>query len=211
MSDTNLDAYQALLALMRGRRSIRRFRAEGLPPGTLDLLMEAARSAPSASNRQPFRVVAVEHPDTRARMAQLVREAVADIVARQPEAERAPVAAYAADFSCFEHAPLVLAVYHLSSSALAERVGLPHSADVGAISSASAAIMSLLLAVDALGLGACWMTGPLVAAPALEKLLEVPTGWQLCAVIPIGVPDETPPPTPRRALTHLLRRLGGAA
>lgn len=210
MSDTNLDAYQVLLALLRGRRSIRRFRAEALDAGTLDRLMEAARWAPSVSNRQPFRFVVVERPETRVRMARLVREAVADSLVRLPDEERAVAAAYAEDFSRFEQAPLVLAAYHRASNALADRVGLSQSAEVGVVSSVAAAIMSLLLAAHALGLGACWMTGPLIAARALEALLEIPAGWQLSALIPIGVPDEAPPPPPRRTSAQLVRQSGGA-
>jgi coenzyme F420-0:L-glutamate ligase / coenzyme F420-1:gamma-L-glutamate ligase len=209
MSDRELEAYSALIALMRSRRSIRRFRPEALPPDTLDLLMEAARWAPSASNRQPFRFVAVASPDLRARMAELVREAVAKTVERLPVDERAPVAAYAKDFSCFDSAPLVLAAYHRSTSVLGERVGLPPEADVGAISSVSAAIMNLLLAAHSLGLGTCWMTGPLVAAPALQALLAIPAGWQLSALIPVGVPDEAPSPPPRRTSAQLVTHHGG--
>jgi nitroreductase len=143
-------------------------------------------------------------------MAALVREAVAETVERLPEDRRDKVAAYARDFSCFADAPLVLAAYHRSTNLLAEMVGLPAEADVGAVSSVSAAIMNLLLAAHALGLGACWMTGPLVAAPALQALLEIPSGWQLSAVIPVGIPAETPPAPARRTSGQLLRHHGGS-
>ena len=66
-------AYQTLLTLMRDRRSIRRFKAAPLPDGTLELLLEAARWAPSASNRQAFRFLAVEDPSALARMAEQTR------------------------------------------------------------------------------------------------------------------------------------------
>jgi nitroreductase len=209
MPETRDDAYVALLALMRERRSIRRFRAEPLPAGTLDRLIEAARWAPSASNRQPFRFMAIEHADERARMAELVRAAVRAGSERLPEREQGQAIAYAEDFVRFEHAPLVLVAYHRAENLLAERVGLPPERDVGAISSVSAAIMNLLLAAHALGLGACWMTGPLLAASALESLLGIPSGWRLSAVVPVGVPDEHPPAPARRSSAQLLVRRGG--
>lgn len=209
MPETRENAYDTLLALMRGRRSIRQFRAEALPEGTLDRLIEAARWAPSASNRQPFRFMAVEEPEMRGRMATLVRDAVQASVARLPEEEHAQVLAYAENFVRFEHAPLVLLAYHRTESVLAQSLGLAGERDVGAISSASAAIMNLLLAAHALGLGACWMTGPLLAASALEALLGIPTGWRLSAVVPIGIPDESPPAPARRTSSHLLVRRGG--
>jgi nitroreductase len=126
-----------------------------------------------------------------------------------PEDERGPVAAYAQDFVRFEQAPLVLAPYFRASNALGERFGMPAERDLGAVASVSAAIMNLLLAAHALGLGACWMTGPLLAAPELEPLLGIPAGWRLAAIVPVGLPDETPAPPARRAVSHLLIRSGG--
>ena len=195
---------------MRERRSIRRFRPENLPEGTLDRLMEAARWAPSASNRQAFRFMAIEQPETRARMAELVRAAVRTSVERLPAEERAAAAAYTEDFVRFEHAPLVLVAYYRTGNVLGERLGLPPERDVGAIASVSAAIMNLLLAAHALGLGACWMTGPLVAGSELETYLGIPSGWILSAVMPVGFPDENPPAPARRSTSHLLVRSGGS-
>jgi nitroreductase len=43
--------------------------------------IEAARWAPSASNRQPYRFVAIEKPETRAHMAELVEEALREKLA----------------------------------------------------------------------------------------------------------------------------------
>jgi coenzyme F420-0:L-glutamate ligase / coenzyme F420-1:gamma-L-glutamate ligase len=211
MSEHPSEPYAALLALMRERRSIRRFRAERLPDGTVERLMEAARWAPSASNRQGFRFIAVEQAELRAEMAQAVREALQANVAHLPEEERTRVLAYAEDFVRFDHAPLVLVAYHRADNLLGERYGLTPKNDLGAVESVSASIMCLLLAAHALGLGACWTTGPLVAAAALEKLLAVPTGWQLSAVIPVGIPDESPPAPARRKISQLLIQPRGPA
>lgn len=209
MSVAPPDSYQALLSLIRERRSIRRFRDDPLPEGTLERLLEAARWAPSASNRQPYRFVAIEKPESRTRMAEMVGEALREKLAGLADHERALATAYAKDFVIFENAPLVLAVYFRASNALAERFGMPADWDVGAVSSASAAVMNLLLAAHALGLGACWMTGPLVAAPSLETFLGVPTGWRLSALIPVGIAAEVPPAPARRSVSQLLARPGG--
>jgi nitroreductase len=210
MPENHPTTYEALLALMRERRSIRHFRGDPLPEGTLERLVEAARWAPSASNRQPFRFLAIEKIETRARMATLVREAVQTKLDQIADDERGLAASYTQDFTRFETAPLVLAIYFRANNALAERFGMPADWDVGAVSSASAAIMNVLLAAHALGLGACWMTGPLVAAPALESFLNIPSGWRLSAIIPVGFADESPAPPPRRSPSQLLGRPGGS-
>ena len=63
----------------------------------------------------------------------------------------------------------------------------------------SLALQNLLLAAHAAGLGASGMTGPLVAADALREILRVPASWHIVALVPIGYPDEVPPPTDAQA------------
>ncbi len=205
-----LDSYESLVALMRERRSVRRFADAPLPEGTVDRLIEAARWAPSASNRQAFRFLTIESPEVRAHMAQVVRQSLRETVERVPEGQRTTLLNYAENFVLFESAPLVIVAYHRAGNPLAERLGLPAERDVGALSSVSAAIMNLLLAAHALGLGACWMTGPLFAASALESYLKIPAGWNLSAVVPVGRPAETPAVPNRRAVSQLVSSFGGA-
>jgi nitroreductase len=48
-----------LVDTVLSRRSIRRYAQTAIPPDVLQTILEAGRQAPSAANRQPFRVVAV--------------------------------------------------------------------------------------------------------------------------------------------------------
>ncbi len=49
------------------------------------------------------------------------------------------------------------------------------------------------------------MTGPLVAAQQLSGVLNVPDGWELAALVPLGYADEAPEPPKRRDLRALVR------
>ena len=60
-----------VLATMLAHRSVRHFRPDPLPPGTLELLVTAAQSASTSSNLQLWSVVAVAEPARKARLAQL--------------------------------------------------------------------------------------------------------------------------------------------
>ena len=60
------------------------------------------------------------------------------------------------------------------------------------IQSAASAIGYLLLILHQMGLGAVWMTGPMQAKGAIEKILKVPETMDLIAYIPVGYPAETP-------------------
>ena len=50
---------EAAMALLKGRRSIRRYRPDPVPDKMIEQLLEAGRWAPSASNRQPWHFIVV--------------------------------------------------------------------------------------------------------------------------------------------------------
>ena len=206
--------YEVLLATLRGRRSVRRFLPDPVPEEGIEALVEAARWAPSASNRQAYRLLLVTNPELRAALAAAVEAAARMLCAELREDMRPWGGHYAAHFTHFAEAPLLVVPIHRAGGDLLRAAGAARGGERGeadALQSVAAAIQNLLLAAHTLGLGACWMTGPLVAEPALSRLLAVPRGWRISALIPVGVPAERPPAPPRRAAARLVRRVEGAA
>ena len=61
-----MDVYEAI----RTRRSVRAFLDRDIEPDKLQRVLEAVRLAPSASNRQEWRLVVVTDPDKRRRLAE---------------------------------------------------------------------------------------------------------------------------------------------
>lgn len=57
--------------LMRARRSIRGYRPDPVPGESLQRILEAARLAPTAANRQPFQILVVTDSATRARLKEV--------------------------------------------------------------------------------------------------------------------------------------------
>jgi nitroreductase len=78
-------AVQAFLAAMRRRRSVREFSPEPVPRDIVDAAIEAAATAPSGANRQPWKFVVVEDPEVKRR----IREA-AEAEEREFYEKRAP-------------------------------------------------------------------------------------------------------------------------
>ncbi len=68
-----------------------------------------------------------------------------------------------------------------------------------------ACAQNVLLAVHALGLGACWIGR--TRDKAVEAILGAGEGEELMMLIPIGYPAETPPVPKRRPLSELVRRV----
>jgi nitroreductase len=206
--------YEALLDLLRTRRSVRGFLSEPLGPEILDKLIDAARWAPSAGNRQAWRFLAVESPQTLARMGEAVAEAVQRLRGAVRADLRSMADRYLDNFLHFTSAPVVLVPIWRPGAAPSRAVGpaaaRPSDGDEEGLASVAAAIQNLLLAAHALGVGACWMTGPLVAREALERLLNVPDGWRIAALIPLGKPAAAAAATApaRRDAARLLHRVG---
>jgi nitroreductase len=71
------------IALMLSHRSIRGYRADALPLGTLETLIAAAQSAATSSNLQTWSVIAVTDPDKKA--------ALAKVAANQKHIEQCPL------------------------------------------------------------------------------------------------------------------------
>jgi len=79
---------------IRTRRSIRRYKREEIPEDVLRDILEAARLAPSAANRQAWEMIVVRDPDLKAQLVPLcknqkfVEECSALLVAIEDPAQR---------------------------------------------------------------------------------------------------------------------------
>ena len=65
------------------------------------------------------------------------------------------------------------------------------------------AIEHMVLEATNLGLGTCWM-GQTGREDLIRELLDVPDKFRPVAVVPIGVPDETPSPKERKSLDDIV-------
>ncbi len=204
-----------ILDFLRSRRSVRRFKPDLPERAVLERLIDAAVSAPSASNKQPWRFVIVTDRALIRKLAAAVRSAVERIAGHVESDYEAPFRAYGDYFTRFEEAPVVIVPLYRSLTLLSNMVDAAlEKSDRDAITlmeensgliGTSLAIQNLLLMAHDSGLGASVMTGPLVALGALREALEVPPSWQIAALIPVGYPAEEPPATPRKAVESVVR------
>jgi nitroreductase len=113
---------------IRTRRSIRAYEDRPIEEGKLARVLEAARRAPTAANRQPIRLYVVRSPETRQALRQ----------------------AYPQDW--FVQAPVIVCGCAVPGEAW-ERVDGRNYADVDLV----IAMDHLILAATAEGLGTCWI------------------------------------------------------
>jgi len=207
-----MDLFEAI----QGRKSIRRYKQAPVPDEDIRKILDAGRWAPSANNTQPWSFIVIKDRELLGSMAAGVREMIDRMVPHaESEKQAQRLAAYKSNYhTFFENAPIVIAVcmeaYDAGTDKLLARMG--YSADdirrlrpLPGLQSVAAAIQNMLLAIHALGYGSCWMTGPLVAQEAFEKLLGFGNEKSIAALLPVGVPDEDPPSRPRKPVEELMR------
>ncbi len=201
-------SHDELHELMASRRSVRRFRPEPPSRELIERLIQSAVTAPSASNKQPWRFVVVTRRTTIDALAAAVQTAVDRIaLAIEPEFE-ASFRAYGDYFRRFDAAPIVVVPLFRAMATLSNLTGTrlgeddrrriaAMERDSGLIGT-SLALQNLLLAAHAMGIAASAMTGPLVAADDLRSALNLPASWHIAAIVPIGFADEAPAATSRK-------------
>jgi nitroreductase len=186
---------------MRTTRAVRRLRPDPIDDAVLMRVLEAATWAPSGGNRQPWRIVVVRSPQTKAvlqglyltRWRSYAQQQRAQHQALPAQArERAERNLAAADYLA-EHlheAPVIL-VFCFDPSLLAITDAKLGRASVVGGASIYPAVQNLLLACRTEGLG-CVLTTLLCQAEAqIGPLLGLPEGWGTAAFVPIGYPVGT--------------------
>jgi nitroreductase len=206
MTATAPDA-AALHEFFGSRRSVRAFADAPIDRARLERLVAAAVTAPSSTNRQPWRFTVVTQPARRRAIAAAVRaraEEMKAIIARGHHADDY------GRYGDFFHEPLdsaaaiIVPQYReypdLIAAFIASGGGDPAAFTTSAamqaeLCSTSAAVMVLLLAAHAEGLGACWMAGPMIARADVCELCEIREPWRMLGAIALGHPAP-PSPTP---------------
>ena len=210
-----MDLFEAIL----GRKSIRRFEQTPVPDEDIKRILDAGSLAPSANNTQPWRFIVVKNRTVLKQMAEAVRQMIDRMIPYADNEQQAQrLAAYKnIYYTFFENAPVVITVlmegYDAGTDRLLAKMGyspedIRRLRPLPGLQSVAAAIENMLLAIHALGYGSCWMTGPIVAQEAFERLLGFGKEKSIVALLPVGRPSENPSARPRRPLEDNMRTIG---
>jgi nitroreductase len=147
--------------VVRTRRSVRSFKKNPIPEEVLSRVLEAARVAPSGSNRQPWKFI-------------LVRD----------EALKQKMISACDNQKFMADAPLIVVACGQKLSF--NRGG--YMREMSMLIDVSIAFTHLILAARAEGLGTCWIGA--FKNDEIKKLLGVPEGYEVVAATPLGYPAE---------------------
>lgn len=160
------------------RRSVRKFTDQAVSNETLQKVVEAARYSPSWANTQCWEFIAVRDLAVKEKL-----------VAAMPEGNPARKAVV--------QAPVVLAILGKHElSGFYKGQAATNKGDTWFMYDLGIATQSMSLAAHALGLGSVILG--LFDADAAEKVLAVPEGVSLVALMPVGYPEKVPSSAPSR-------------
>ena len=158
-----MDFYEVI----RTRRSIRSFSDKRVPDDVLKRVLDAARIAPSGSNRQPWQFIVVADPE--------LKQSLVSACHNQRFIAAAPLVVAACGYDIeFDRGDWMGA--HSA-------VGAPT-----AIVDVTIAMDHLILAARAEGLGTCWIGS--FSDEQVKAILRVPEGWHVVALTPLGYPGD---------------------
>jgi nitroreductase len=190
-------------SIIRGRRSIRKYKSDAVPKETIEEILNTAFWAPTGMNLQNWEVIVVSGK-ARNSIAEAVSKAKPRIEAGLREFLPEKIVQFSLKFfENFGDAPVLILVYVPKIPVkLNEAMGNQERYDVEryrltALLSAAALAQNILILAYERGLGTCWMTDPKRAEDEINKILGIEEK-ELVACIPIGYPDQTPPEPPRK-------------
>jgi len=210
MSDT-YNLVDATMKVIQDRRSIREYSPEPVADQDLDMILEAARQAPSGENAQPWRFIVVKDANTRKKLGAIAgggsgRRFTAEYVTKKMQERFSSLEDEAKKKAAFEKltsgqvsAFLADAPVDLIIVGKKDVWDLPFDT--------SAAIENILLMVTALGLGACWVIAPCIDIrdeERIKSLLDIPEGFKAISILSIGHPTRPHRPRPRMAIKDIV-------
>lgn len=205
---------------LRTTGAVREFRDQSVSDETVVRILDTARFAPSGANAQAWRVVVVKDRAVRTALRDLYLPGWQDYLAmsaaglrpwapgNDPAAEAAAVSGAAPELkaaarqgfaAALDRVPVLLAVFaDLAALAAVDRDAERYSFAGGA--SVYPFVWSILLAARGEGLAGVLTTMLIRQEEAVKRLLGVPDGWALAAVVALGYPAHRPGRLRRRAV-----------
>ena len=178
------------------RRSIRKFKPDPVPDEMINQMLEAARLAPSGTNRQPWRFQIITEGALKKRLFEEATFGSEAIVS-------APV--------------IIVCGSELLTFVKGHQLAPPGSEYYGAESEnwddlkpfvpdahmyTAIAVEHMVLTATALGLGTCWVQR--IKFGQVARVLGWPRHIIVLTLLLVGYPDEEPPPRPRLAIEDIV-------
>jgi nitroreductase len=207
--------YDSLLALVKKRRSIRRFKPDPIPDDYIEKIIDVARWAPSGFNMQPWEFVVVRKPELKKKIVEIVEEIRPQT--RRMETAREPWQGKAwmmtglvgGEMMDYTTAPVFILLFGDPRTNLGLPMNVRYDANKRNIiftSSMANAFLYMHLAATTLDLATQWISA--VQTPyvhcMIKKLLGIPVEMEVFDMIALGYPALKPRPKLMRDIKTMI-------
>lgn len=183
--------------IIKSRRSVRKFKSTSIPEEHITEILDAARSAPTSGNQQPWKFVVIKD---KVKIDELKKECVAHSLnafkkrkkadETELDAQRKKVEDY---FGGILAAPVHIVV-------LTDNKSKWHSYNEkdGALAAGY-----LILAARALGYGSVFITDS-ISEEITKKICNIPNQYSRVCFVPVGIPESWPESPPKKDLQEFI-------
>lgn len=193
---------------IKQRRSIRKFKPDPVPNEYINVLLDAARLAPSGSNAQPWRFKIVRDRETKEKLVQAAYDQA--FIAEAPVVFVccADIGGYLEGMvSGLQDLGRIGAVEDRIVEIIFDRTDKMKTMSVDQFGQRIAfnvaiAIEHIVLRALDFGLGTCWIR--LIDESAIKSIFGWDDTISVVALLPIGYPDESPAPRKRRSIEDIV-------
>lgn len=177
--------------LIQTRRAIRRYSNQPITRSQIEKILNAGRWAPSAHNRQPWRIAVLTAQADKVKLANAMGERLrAD---RTADGDRPDVIEQdvARSYARITGAPVVFVVC-MSMIDMDSYPDKRRSQNewVMAVQSTAMAAQNIWLAAHSLGMAMCWLCAPLFVPALVRNVLDLPSDWEPLGLMTLGYPAE---------------------
>jgi nitroreductase len=167
---------KSLLDIIKARKSERSYLDKDVEAEKLDYIIEAFRLAPSAANKQPWKLIIIKDK-------KIIEEISGICFFNNPQ--------------WLNQAPVLIACCTYPEESYKKIGGYinSHQIDLGI------AFEHLVLAAAEQGLGTCWIGA--FDESGIKKILEIPEDVNILAFTPVGYPDRKSPGRGRKSVEEI--------
>lgn len=205
-----VNLYNNLKEICDKRKSHRFFKDIRVPDDIIDKIMYIAGTSPYVSGKHNWEITVIKDREILRDIALAVKNMNSMLLNYIEDDYADGFKQYSSNFVFFENAPAVfflnyreqqsvsimlkksLTTDELASGLSGSDLKTSLKADIqewerdSYVKSISCVAMLILLAAESLGLGACYMTGPLLAEKEISQIINVKKGRRIGAIIPVG-------------------------
>ena len=198
------------------RKTIRKYEKSNPPIDDVKKIIDSARVAPSATNSQNWKFIAIYNDEIKTKMAQAVCDTYDKISSMVDDEEFKKSLSKSKTFSTFfKDAPVVIACIEtkrestmtefLKGQGLSYEEILLYRPD-SSLLSMGAAIENMSLTAAALGYGTCWMCAPIIAYKDFKDILNLSKSEKIVSLLALGKPaSDNQNQPPKKNLDEIIK------